>query len=127
MAKPSGQDNITTVHCGKENRTATTYSSQHTIVMLHLPPSVGTACILTSEGKQPVILSFIKINSFKVLPIFPMLPGMQPPRLLFAITKIEIGEFPRFSEIPNRICCRLRKIPLPTSSSPTTLGREESL
>lgn len=53
-------------------------------------------------GKHPVRLSFIKISSFNVFPIFPMLPGMQPPRLLFARTSTETGEFPRFSGMPNR-------------------------
>lgn len=66
--------------------------------------------IPTCGGKQPVKLSFIKISSFKVFPILPMLPGMQPPRLLLANTKTDTGEFPRFSGMPNRNLLSLRKI-----------------
>lgn len=55
-----------------------------------------------SGGKHPVKLSFIKISSFKVFPILPMLLGMHPPRLLFARTRTETGEFPKFFGIPNR-------------------------
>lgn len=52
-------------------------------------------------GKQPVRLLFKRMISFKVLAILPILPGIQPPRSLFANTKTETGEFPRFFGIPN--------------------------
>ena len=55
-------------------------------------------------------LSFMRMISFKVLPIFPMLPGIHPPRLLFARTRTEIGEFPRFSGMPNRNLLSFKKI-----------------
>ncbi|GER36123.1 receptor like protein 1 [Striga asiatica] len=38
-----------------------------------------------------------------------MLDGIHPPRLLFARTKTETGEFPRFSGIPNRNRLSFRK------------------
>lgn len=50
-----------------------------------------------SSGKQPVRLLFIKINSFNVLAILPMLFGIQPVKLLLANTITETGELPRFS------------------------------
>ncbi|KAJ6857811.1 hypothetical protein NC651_039287 [Populus alba x Populus x berolinensis] len=61
-------------------------------------------------GKHPVRLSFMRMISFRVLPIFPMLSGTHPPRLLFARTRTEIGEFPRFSGMPNRKLLSFKKI-----------------
>ncbi|GER42054.1 Ig kappa chain V-VI region NQ2-6.1 [Striga asiatica] len=52
--------------------------------------------------RQSVRLSFIRISSFKVPPIFPMLAGIHPPKLLFARTKTETGELPRLAGRLNR-------------------------
>ena len=52
-----------------------------------------------SAGKHPVRLLLIRTNSFKVFPIWPMLPGTHPWKWLFAKTTTEAGEFPRFSGI----------------------------
>jgi hypothetical protein len=52
-----------------------------------------------SDGKQPERLLFKKTNSFNVLPILPMLLGMQPVSLLLAITTTEAGDDPRVSGI----------------------------
>jgi hypothetical protein len=62
-----------------------------------------------SGGKHPVRLSFKRIISFIVFPIFPILPGIHPPRLLFANTNTETGELPRFSGMPNLNLLSLRK------------------
>lgn len=71
--------------------------------------TVSLFSIPISGGKHPVRLSLINISSFKVFPIFPMLPGMQPPRLLLASTRTDTGELPRFSGIPNLNLLSLRK------------------
>ncbi|KAL7136969.1 hypothetical protein ABFS83_10G064000 [Erythranthe nasuta] len=39
-----------------------------------------------------------------------MLPGIQPPRLLFARTKTDTGELPKFSGMPNWNLLSLRKM-----------------
>lgn len=52
----------------------------------------------------------MRMISFNVFPIFPMLPGIQPPRSLLANTNTETGEFPRFSGIPNWNLLSLRKM-----------------
>lgn len=53
-------------------------------------------------------LSFISISSFNVLPIFPMLAGMHPPRSLLANTRTETGELPKLSGMPKRNLLSLR-------------------
>ena len=55
-------------------------------------------------------LSFKRIISLSVFPIFPILPGIHPPRLLLAKTNTETGELPRFSGMPNLNLLSLIKI-----------------
>lgn len=49
-----------------------------------------------SSGKQPLRPEFIRIISLRVPAIFPIPGGRHPRRLLFARTKTETVEFPRF-------------------------------
>lgn len=55
-------------------------------------------------------LSFRRMISLRVLPIFPILPGKQPPRSLLAKTSTETGELPRFSGMPNLNLLSLRNM-----------------
>lgn len=63
-----------------------------------------------SAGKHPVMLLLIATNSFKVFPIWPMLPGMHPCKWLLAKTTTEAGDFPRFSGIVDTNLLLFKKI-----------------
>lgn len=49
-----------------------------------------------SWGKQDLRPLFTRMISFRVLDMFPMLAGRQPPNRLFASTITETGELPKF-------------------------------
>lgn len=65
---------------------------------------------LISGGRHPVRLLLTRRSSFRVLPILPIVAGMQPPKSLLASTNTDTGEFPRLSGIPDRNLLLFRKM-----------------